>query len=351
MKKLATLLLSISLLASSTSAFAAFSDMPEGEVGAAMQAAVDNGLLNGITETEIAPYQNITRAQMGTILVRAMGAEKTADISNFVDMDKGQWHYDYMSKAVEMGAFQGDNENKLNPENFITFQETFIVLSRIFNLSDRPTTDNIKINSYATDDIKEEINVMINNNPTLSNPFAGYIDYDKVADWAKEDFANILRFGYWKADDGYLRPTDYITRAEFAQVMNNLVQTYIDEEDVTKKELAPQNDGEAPKTVNYVTSEIKGNTVIRVSDCFIKNVHDINSDIYISDGALGTTYFEDSIVYRVVSRNSNVSFFGGYAPSITLTNPDSTAYVPAPPVGNIGKISAKHIEFATIALD
>lgn len=349
LKKLTAMISVISMLASSASVFASFSDMPEGEVGVAMQAAVDNGLLNGYdTENgkEIRPNGNITRAEMGTILVRAMGAKKTADISNFVDMNTAQWHYDYMSKAVAMGAFKGDNENKLNPENYITFQEAFIVLSRIFDLSDKMTTEEIKNHkAWKLDTVIDDVKTMAETNPTPLDPFAGYKDSHLVADWAKEDFGNILKFGYWKTDDGYLRPTEYITRAEFAQVMHNLVQTYIDEEDVSAVQYeTKENDESVTKTVYQVNTKIDGNAVIRVSDAMLKDVNDINCNIYISDGAVGTVYFEDCVLSRIVARDANIGFYGGYVINVKSITPEHDLYLPAPPINNIIDSKGFHIK-------
>ena len=48
----------------------AFDDMPQGEMGEALQNAVDAGLINGIDDKTIAPYENITRAQMAAIFQR-----------------------------------------------------------------------------------------------------------------------------------------------------------------------------------------------------------------------------------------------------------------------------------------
>ena len=48
----------------------AFNDMPDGEMGKALQNAVDAGLINGVTDDTIAPYDNITRAQMAAIFQR-----------------------------------------------------------------------------------------------------------------------------------------------------------------------------------------------------------------------------------------------------------------------------------------
>ena len=89
--KLSILALSFAALCS-TSAFADFTDMPtEPEAKTALELAVQNGLLTGYDTGEIKPYDNITRAQMAAIVVRAFGATKTADISNFADMNEEQW--------------------------------------------------------------------------------------------------------------------------------------------------------------------------------------------------------------------------------------------------------------------
>ena len=76
-----------------------FSDMPDGEMGEAMQNAVDAGLIQGVSDTSIAPYDNITRAQMATIITRAFSAQENADQS-FNDVASDAWYADAVSKAV-----------------------------------------------------------------------------------------------------------------------------------------------------------------------------------------------------------------------------------------------------------
>lgn len=309
LKKITALLSVCATLLVGSTAFAQFTDMPEGEVGKAMTAAVENGLLNGMSETEIGPDLNITRAQMGTILVRAMGASKTQDISGFVDMKPDMWHYDYMSKAVAMGAFKGDDQNRMNPDNNITFQEAFVVLSRIFDLADRKSDD-------------------------TSDPFSGYTDASSVAEWAKADFGYILKYGYWKTEDGLLRPTDYITRAEFAVAMNNLVKTYVDEDDITGKQdvviETMAKDGTLKtekKTVNVVSGLPQGNVVIRIGDVIVKDYNDANGDIYISDGVDKKVSFENVTLNRIVARNGNVDFLSGTAVEIRMLTPGLNCYI------------------------
>lgn len=288
-KSLKTLATAITLCASFTcvgSAFADFVDLPEDTATKeALLNAVSNGLIKGYENDEIKPYNNITRAEMGAILVRAMGATKKEDISGFSDMNSSQWYYDEMSKAVAMGAFKGDGQN-LNPEVNITFQEAFVVLSRIFDLPDKVYS--------STDD-----------------PFSGIYDSDKVADWAKEDVGCILKFGYWNAENGYLRPTEYINRAEFAVLMDNLVGTYVDE---------IGDDGR-------VTEFNNGNVVVRVNDAVISGYNQEKNDIYISDGVTGTTTFENANLNRVVARNGDVAYLSGNAHSIRMLTPGLNTFI------------------------
>ncbi|MGN0181965.1 MAG: S-layer homology domain-containing protein [Candidatus Ornithomonoglobus sp.] len=187
----------------------AFSDMPDGEMGEALQRAVDVGLMDGVTTDLIAPNDNITRAQMATIIVRAFNATDSSS-TKFNDVAADAWYADYVSKASAMGAFEGDDDNNFNPENNITFQETYIVLSRMFGF------EAYKSSKGMVSDCDESV----------LNTFS---DKDEVASWAKNYAKYIVGNGGWNGIDGKLKPTSSITRGEFAILMDRIVTTYIDE--------------------------------------------------------------------------------------------------------------------------
>lgn len=202
------------MMCAGTAAFAQFNDMPDGEMGKALTNAVNAGLMDGVTDDSIAPYDNITRAQMATIIVRAFSAEDKADQS-FADVSNDAWYADSVSKAVAMGAFQGDDNNNFNPENNITFQETYIVLSRVFGF--------------------EPYEIRYQSGETLMLGDCGvsvldkFSDKNQIASWAVDGTKYIVGNGGWEGIDGLLKPTDNITRGEFAMIMDSLVTTYIDE--------------------------------------------------------------------------------------------------------------------------
>ena len=197
-KLLATVLAFCAVITSSVAFAQEFVDMPNNWTTAALKRAVENGLLNGDGD-KIMPDDNITRAQMAAIIVRAFGENTPADISKFVDVSADKWYYEEFARAVNMKAFSGSDDTHLDPENFITYQECFTVVSRVFALEE----------------------------PADYSCLEQFSDYAKIDEWAKPHMAQVVGNGYWTGIDGKLKPKDYITRSEFAVLMDNLVKTYI----------------------------------------------------------------------------------------------------------------------------
>lgn len=200
-KRILAISLALSMLLGTVSVAAAdvsdFSDMPDNFATDSLLAAVENGLLSGNTNGEIMPYDNLTRAQMATILVRAFGGEDSADLSAFADVSSSAWYYDDLSSAVAMGIFQG-NGDAMNPDDAITRQQAFVVLARAFALGEGDTS--------------------------LLDAFD---DGDQVSDWATAEVAAMVATGYVQGNGTNLYPNDTISRQEFAVVMDRMVETYI----------------------------------------------------------------------------------------------------------------------------
>ena len=258
------------------SAMADFADMPQDAAQkTALLNAVSNGLLNGVGNNEIAPYASITRAQMGAIIVRAFGAARKKNIDSFKDVSKDAWYYDEMSKAVAMGAFAGDGEN-LHPDSAITFQEAFIVLSRVFDLR------------YIDEGCLDR-----------------FPDKGTVAPWAEDGVKKIVSGGYYSAEK--IRANEPISRVEFAVIMNNLVKNYIDE----------------PGTY---TSLPTGNTLIRCDGVILDGI--VSPDyIIVGDGAVKTKII-NADADNIVIRGGDVEISGlfGYVRAImsgTTITPDT----------------------------
>jgi hypothetical protein len=258
-----------------------FADMPADNYWStgALQAAVDNGLLNGFTEgeeTTIRPKASLTRAQMAAIVNRAFGAsvEDPLTIEAFlagdIDVQSTAWYASDMAKAVHMGTFMLDS--KMRPEENITRQEAFAVLARAFKLKDSGA-------EY-----------------TALNQFS---DKNDISPWAAAELSGMAAAGYIQGSDGMLKPLATITRQEFATVMDNMVKQYID------------------KAGTYRKVAESGNVMIRVSGVVLKGAT-INGDLIVADGVgAGEADFQNiKVTGRLVIR-------GGGENSITFSGFDT----------------------------
>jgi len=253
----------LSLFSLQASATSAFTDMPEGAYGQALQKAVDNGLLVG-EDNRIMPTANLTRAQMSTIISRAFGAYEKGNISAFSDVSADAWYYSSMQTAYQMGAFKGDN-SKLLPDKYITREEAFVIIGRVLKITPAET---------------------------LHSSLA---DAGNISSWAKSLVYAMVNAGYVSGDGTNLRPKDAITRQDFATVFDNIIKTYI-------------------KTSEIVSSVPAGNVMVNVPNATIKDCT-INGDLIIGEGVGNGDLTLDNVIVtgRIVVR-------GGGENSIHIKN-------------------------------
>ncbi len=211
MKKIISIISAFAIAMSITVNVSAFSDMPTGVIGDAMQSAVDVGLINGYDDGTVKPNNLITRAEMAAIITRAFGATETT-VKTYSDVPAEAWYHDVVSKSVAMGAFEGDDDSIFSPERNITFQETYIVLSRVF--------------AFEPYEISNSGLLLGDVDAKVLDTFA---DKGEIASWAVNGAKYIVGNGGWTGIDGKLKPTAYITRGEFALLMDSIVDRYIDE--------------------------------------------------------------------------------------------------------------------------
>lgn len=265
----------------STNAFAAvpsdFSDFPTDWSAPAMTHAVQNGLLNG-SDGKILPKGLLTRAQMATMVNRAFASSAKASLTSFTDMVPGVWHYDEMAKVVRMGVFQGA-DGKLSPNDPITREQAFAVLARAFGLADGKASSLDKFSDGA-----------------------------QVSSWAKGAVAALVEQGYVTGANGALNPQSYITRAEFAQVMDALVAAYGDQD------LKDQT--------------VEGNLILR-SNSTLENVT-VKGDLILADGVSAASLKNVTVTGRLVVRGGTdgVSLTKSTPKKgIQLANPNGTPKV------------------------
>lgn len=216
-----------------------FTDMPDNWSTAALEKAVDNGLLKGRAVGDknlIEADAPLKRAEMAAVVNRAFGAVKQADLQGVADVAATAWYADDMARAIMMGTFVRDKE--MHPESNISRQEAFVVLARAFKIS------SAGVENKALD---------------------GFSDRADVASWAENELNAMVEAGYVKGSNGTLNPKANMSRAEFATVMDNLAKLYID----------------AAEEISSIATQ--GNVIIRAAGVSLKNLT-IKGDLIIADG-------------------------------------------------------------------
>lgn len=119
-----------------------FTDIADGEwYTKAVAWATENGIVNGVSDTEFAPDENITREQMAAIIYRYikfkggdLSAFENTDISAFDDYDDiSDYAIDALCYANGAGLISGRSESTLNPNGTATRAEAATVIMRMFD--------------------------------------------------------------------------------------------------------------------------------------------------------------------------------------------------------------------------
>ena len=260
-------------------AAADFPDMPDNWSTAAITYAVENDLIRGMNGM-INPDGRLTRAEMATVINRAFGATAMATIS-FPDVKADAWYYPEVAKAVRMATFFGDAEGTFRPDDAINRQEAFVVIARVFRLD---AADTAELDRFG--------------------------DRDSIAAWAAPEIAALVKGGYVQGDNGNLRPTDTITRAEFCQLLYNVICQYVSSAQDTE-------------------SLSEGNIVIRAAGLTLHN-KTVTGDLVAGDGIGAGTLNLNSVTIgnRLLVRGGGTSTVTlsdtNPAGGIVVFNPNST---------------------------
>lgn len=222
----------------------------------ALNNAVKNNLIKGIPDG-LNPKEDLLRSEMACIMNNIFNSHNQDDISNFTDVSIDDWYFEDMAKAVHMGMFTGFKD-KLNPNDKITRQEAFAVISRAFKVKEL----------YSNEEPKK------------------FDDLNKISAWAKEDIYALINAKYINGSNGKVNPTGNITVEEFLQLMDNIIGQLINEPGIYKK-------------------VDKGNIIVNKPAVIIRN-QTIGGDLIIAEGVA-----EEDVILENVVVMGNIIVRGG----------------------------------------
>ena len=161
----------------------------------AVASLYDYGVLNGVAEGVLDADGDMTRAQASTVLCRLFGLTEAEGSDYFPDVTEGHWYTDMVNAAYEYGLIQGFEDGTFHPGDTMSRQDFAVVLYNIFNMIGYSFDG-----AWAFD--------------------LGAADASEISDYALEAVSWGVMYEYITLDEnGELRPTDNLTRAEMAEMV------------------------------------------------------------------------------------------------------------------------------------
>lgn len=159
-----------------------------------------NGLFLG-TNTGFEPLTPMNRAMFVTVLGRLAKADvSTFTKSTFSDVDEGVWYTEYVGWASSNNIVSG-SDGRFSPNDMITREQAMIIIYNYAKSLGKTTTMTTRLN---------------------------YKDAGEIHDWAYNAVMYCSAYGLVSADEnGEIRPTEYATRADVAELMMNFTNKII----------------------------------------------------------------------------------------------------------------------------
>ena len=152
------------------------------------------GIIQGTSERTFSPASNITRADFVVLLVRALGL--TAEGSdNFTDVRETDYYYEALGIAKQLGIVTGVDGSTFNPKGEISRQDMMVIVARALQAVEKLNIEGMEVD------------------------LSGYADGSKVASYARDSVAALIREGIIVGDGNSIHPTGTATRAEAAVII------------------------------------------------------------------------------------------------------------------------------------
>lgn len=99
------------------------------------------GILSGYEDGDLRLDNNITRAEIASIMVRTLEGSNNKPVNeepNFSDVVEGNWATKFIKQAGAMGIISGYTDNTFKPSNNITFAEMMAIYLRSIDAEVNP---------------------------------------------------------------------------------------------------------------------------------------------------------------------------------------------------------------------
>jgi hypothetical protein len=160
------------------------------------------GIINGMTDTQYAPDEALTRAQFVKLLTAAIGEKPSkVDGDAFTDVVSAHWAAGWIEKAAKLGLVEG-SDGRFDPEGRLTREQMIVMLARAMGQEQ-------VARALKESEIAEGLS---------------YGDAGELSDWARAYASQMTRDGLIEGSDGMLKPKQSSTRAEAAAIIYRFLE-------------------------------------------------------------------------------------------------------------------------------
>lgn len=103
--------------------------------GRAIQVVAAKGAIVGKSEGKFAPKDKVTRAEFAKMLIRALDLDNGSAKENFADVSASDWHAPYIAAAAGLKIINGRSASKFDPNATITRAEMATMIARALKVT------------------------------------------------------------------------------------------------------------------------------------------------------------------------------------------------------------------------
>lgn len=160
-------------------------------------------IINGKTESSFAPEDNITRAEIVTLLFRLSGAQGEYSAAGFADVNDNDWCKDAVAWSKEKGIAKGVSDSEFKPEDLVTREQIAVFIIRFCEYMGYELAENKDTTEFS--------------------------DNEGVSSWASDSIEKAVKSGIINGfEDGTLLPRYTATRAQVAKMLCTVIEGLIE---------------------------------------------------------------------------------------------------------------------------
>ncbi|MNJ41991.1 Endo-1,4-beta-xylanase A precursor [compost metagenome] len=155
------------------------------------------GIIQGTSESTFDPTAEVRRGDFLVLLMRALklSTEQPSQNIEFNDVEAGEYWYNAIHSAGQLGIVQGTKESAFEPRAAITREEMFVFIHRALAVGGKATES------------------------SSSQDASVYSDWNQVSAYAREAVSQLLEQGIVTGSDSKVKPKYTATRAEAATLI------------------------------------------------------------------------------------------------------------------------------------